>query len=209
METKIVHTRENFEDLFDDIFLFCVKACEQIKQQSKEQGVDFSQTLVNMDYTNWEHNNECLLYRIYKTTKFNGNHGIMVLLYDEDRIVALSGVEMWNKYTVSLGKRAFTLREYRNQFINTKYLMPIQIKWAYNTHPELKLFIVTVNEYLKNHSFSALKYWISSKLDFWVDWKVYDGLFEFFGIPQYFVYNLVDKTTEDTKENIIEILNAP
>lgn len=208
MITKVVHTREKFEDLFDDIFLFCVKACEQIKQQSKEEGVDFSQTLVNMDYTTWEHNNECLLYRIYKTTKFNGNHGIMVLLYDDDRIVALSGVEMWNRHTVSLGKRAFTLREYRNQFINTKYLMPVQIDWANMTHPNRKLFIVTVNEYLKNHSFSALKYWIESKLDYWVDWKVYDGTYEFFGIPQYFVYNLVDDSLNDRKEIIDAILDA-
>lgn len=208
MRVQIVHNRENFEDLFDDLFLFCVKAVEQIKEQSIEQGIDFSQTITNMDYINWETNNECLLYRIYKTAKLNGNHGMMVLLYDGDDIVALSGVEMWNKYTVSLGKRAFTLREYRNKLINTKYLMPEQMKWTNLVQPQRKLFIVTVNEYLKNHSFSALKYWINSEIDYWVDWRVFDGKFEFFGIPQYFVYHLVDKTIEDTKENIIEILSS-
>lgn len=206
VKPEVVFGKKVLDEKFIDILLFCKKAVTETKLQAKEENRDLSQTIVNMNYINWERNNECLLYRIYMAKKFDGINGILVLLYKGDDLVALSGVEMWNENTVSLGKRAYTLKEYRNNLANTKHLMPLQIEWAKKNHPNAKLYIVTTNKYQKNHSFRSLKHWIDMKIDFWSEWKVYDGTLEFFGVQQYFVYNLLDKSIDDTKDNIKAII---
>ncbi len=197
-----INAPEEAKEYFSDIYKFCIKAVDDVKKYDK----DLEQTITNMNSVNWENNTECLLYRIYKSEKFFNDNGILTIFYLDNDIIALCGAEVWNKQTISFAKRLYVLKKYRKQFISTRHLIPKQFEWAKEKHPDAKLYICTVNDYLKDDVLKSMDNVINERVtgswNFWRFWNVYDGTLKFYDIEQYFTYQLVDKSIINNKENI-------
>jgi hypothetical protein len=91
-----------------------------------------------------------LLYILTNTTRFNGVNGDFYILYDNDKIVACSGVYIseFSKDVAIAGVRTWVNKEYRHLALNKEYLLAEQKKWAIAKNA--KIIALSFNEYNKN-----------------------------------------------------------
>jgi hypothetical protein len=91
-----------------------------------------------------------LLYILTNTTRFNGVNGDFHILYDNDKIVACSGVYIseFSKDVAIAGVRTWVNKEYRHLALNKEYLLAEQKKWAIAKNA--KIIALSFNEYNKN-----------------------------------------------------------
>jgi hypothetical protein len=201
IKVKTLTTREEFEDNYNAICKFCIEA---VKESNAEQ------TKINMGWKNWKQNNECLLYRIYKTNQMVDNNGACIFLFVGNEIIGSGGVEIWNENVSSLSKRTFILKKYRQQFLSSTYLTPGCIKWTNENHPNIKLYMLTYNEYTKNTMLSTMLKFMNKEIDwdgnYWPTWSLYPGTISIYNLEQYIIYKLIDKSTENNPEFIKKLI---
>lgn len=91
-----------------------------------------------------------LLYILTNTTRFNGVNGDFHILYDNDKIVACSGVYIseFSKDVAIAGVRTWVNKKYRHLALNREYLLVEQKKWAIAKNA--KIIALSFNEYNKN-----------------------------------------------------------
>ena len=118
-----------------------------LKTQSQETGQPAS---VNLWADDWETNSHTLPYLLTNTKRFDGAHGEFFLLYDNDQIVACSGVYIseFNKDIAIAGVRTWVSKDYRHLAVNKDYLLAEHKKWALSHN--VKLLALTFNDYNKN-----------------------------------------------------------
>lgn len=101
----------------------------------------------NMTSAGWRLNSASLLYLLYEEKRFDPPNGKLFVVYDNNQIVAVSGVYIsdFNKYVAIGGVRTWTRKEYRTKYLHGKYLIPAQIEWA--KAADMKMFALTFNDY--------------------------------------------------------------
>ena len=127
------------DEYFYDILDFCNKAEAETKLEK---------TKSNMKGEGWKKYPESLMYRVYNTLKYYNGNGALSLLYDNDGICALSGVEKHNDEVAIMSKRLYVLRKYRFMPIMSNFLIQPQIEWAKENG--FKACLITVNEYQRH-----------------------------------------------------------
>lgn len=131
---KLISITENFKNYFDDIYKLCETA-QNDKIESIRQ---------NMAVKHWAKNPHCLLYRIYIEKKFSDNNGILTCVYDDNKIISISGAERSDFENICIwGKRLYTLPNYRNKNIHRLLLKP-QYDWSMKNN--FKVALGTWNE---------------------------------------------------------------
>lgn len=120
-------------------FNFLKEASKEISQPAHE----------NMWDDEWEHKNNTLPYILEKTNRFS-NHGMYSVLFDEDKVVACSGVyasDFCHELAIA-GTRTWVSKDYRNLSIPREYLLPAEKVWAIENN--FKAVAICFNEYNKN-----------------------------------------------------------
>jgi hypothetical protein len=136
MEIKNYHDLQNKDQFFD----FCK---QQALLQEKKAGV-------NMWSDDWQNKNNTLPYILENTSRFDGTTGQFFILFENDEIVACSGVYIsnFNNYIALAGVRTWVKKEYRHLSLNKDYLLVEHKKWCINRN--IKLIALTFNDYNKN-----------------------------------------------------------
>ena len=87
----------------------------------------------------WESKTSSLFYLLHREGRFSEGRGRFFLLYDQDRLVACSGVYLsaWSNQVAVGGVRTFTHPRYRmafaretGKFYHSDILLPWQFEWA-------------------------------------------------------------------------------
>ena len=139
LNANVVVVKENFWRFFDDVKNFCTQAEKETKLEKTKN---------NMKADGWENYPESLLHRLYKSNKYDNGNGCLVLVYDNDKLFALSGVEKHTDNIAIISKRLFVLREYRTVPIFSMFIIKPQIEWAKKRG--FKVCLITVNEYQRD-----------------------------------------------------------
>ncbi|MGE0632404.1 MAG: hypothetical protein AB7O96_08355 [Pseudobdellovibrionaceae bacterium] len=115
--------------LLRDLEVFCMEAEKENRLRSR-----------NWQYTDWSKKPETFLYCLMKEKRFSQRNGEVTAVYDDLRIVAVSGVyeSEFAPETVAIGGvRAHTLQSERKTstqkgygFLHGDYIFPKQILWA-------------------------------------------------------------------------------
>lgn len=131
-----------YSELIDNIDFF-----NFLKEESLETSQPASTNLWSEDLKS---NNHTLSYILTNTTRFNGVNGEFYILYDNDKIVASSGIYIskFSKDIVIAGVRTWINKKYRHLGLNKDYLLVEQKKWA--TDRNSKMIALSFNEYNKN-----------------------------------------------------------
>lgn len=104
----------------------------------------------NMWSDNWEDEPNTLPYILKHSDKFTNNSGAFHLIVDGRKIVGCGGVQIahFNNRIALAGVRTWLTREYRNQMLIARYLLPAHKAWALKRG--CKQVALTFNEYNKN-----------------------------------------------------------
>lgn len=124
------------DDVVQDIIEFCKEAAGANENASENMSVD-----------DWKNKGETLMYLLLIEKRFSKNKGRLDLLYNEDKIIALSGVYISDfDPLVAIGAvRGWILKEYRHTWYLGKYVFPTQCDWAQKQGA--KIFLMTFNDY--------------------------------------------------------------
>lgn len=134
------------EDVDAKLFADLTRFCEE---------TEFDHKLPNENWqlTNWENRSETFLHCLLKTSRFSRANGEVTVVYDADRIVAISGVYLadFAPQLVAIGGvRAHTLIQERNKssqrgkgFLHGDMIFPRQLEWAKKR--DLQIFALTFN----------------------------------------------------------------
>ena len=135
---KIVH----YSDLSDNSEFF-----DFLKTESLE--VD-QPAYVNLWSKDWETNVHTLPYILTNTNRFDGINGEFYIIYNDDKIVACSGVYISDFSTdiVIAGVRTWVNKNYRHLTLNKDYLLVEHKKWAISKN--MKIIALSFNDYNKN-----------------------------------------------------------
>lgn len=126
---------QKFDKHFDQIKNFCQEAIKDCKNLTTKE---------NMDYITWKENPSSLMNRLYIKKSFL----MLVLLYDKNCLVGLSGIEPYNKEIALIGRRLFILKKYRKGGSFHDFMLEPQINFIRKYG--FKLGIITINEYKKS-----------------------------------------------------------
>jgi hypothetical protein len=135
---KIVH----YSDLSDNSEFF-----DFLKTESLE--VD-QPACVNLWSKDWEINVHTLPYILTNTKRFDGINGEFYIIYNDDKIVACSGVYISDFSTdiAIAGVRTWVNKNYRHLTLNKDYLLVEHKKWAMDKN--MKIIALSFNDYNKN-----------------------------------------------------------
>lgn len=99
---------------------FCAESATDSKQVAAQ----------NMAVENWEDNPASLLYLLLIEKRFSQGRGGLFLLFDEDKVVAISGYYQsdFDSATYVMGVRSWVLKEHRHHLLISDYLLPQQLK---------------------------------------------------------------------------------
>ena len=131
--------KNNFNKYKEEIKEFCKKAENETKLEK---------TKANMKANNWKQFPESLLYRLYKSRKYDEENGAIVLVYYDDELCAISGVEKHTSEIAIIAKRLYVLRKYRTIPIFSMFILRPQIEWAKKNN--MKACLITINEYQRD-----------------------------------------------------------
>ena len=126
-------------EVLSDIEYLCQRAeLEKVKPSSE-----------NMRLQDWQCTPNSLLYLLRKTNRFSCNQGLFTCLYDQTRLVALSGCyrSEWDQNVVIGGVRAWVIPEYRARYLQARWLLSAQKNWAYQNN--CAVFCLSFNDYNK------------------------------------------------------------
>jgi len=140
---SLVKVGENYWNFFDDIHDFCVRAVSELRTDKR----NVEQTINNMQYKDWKNNNSCLLYRTYVKFDYSNDKGMLYLLYQDDKIVAVSAVVRYDENIVVLCKRTYLMNDVKGKAFTHEYFIEPQISWA--KEKGFKAGIFLMNEYMK------------------------------------------------------------
>jgi len=120
----------------------------------------------NYDVNDWENKPHTLLYVFLKTERFNKDQGGLVLLYDNNTLLGVSGynVSHFNSEVYILGARTLIDKNHRHKLLMSNYFIPIQIDlvkdqakmvvFLFDQHNKFNLYDIFVsgklNLFLKN-----------------------------------------------------------
>lgn len=205
---NLVSITKNYEDYFQIIYDFCKKAVSETK---------LKKTIRNMDYRDWENNPHCLLYRLYKKRMFDNDNGMFNLLYYNDELIALCGVEraeMDPSHIAILAKRMFVIRKFRNKGVYHDHMFDTQVEWA--KERGIKVCLITVNEYQRKTLVAIFK---KIKSRAWGrhnsgEWEKYKDLeivptrMKINKTFQYIICHFIDKSFREPFYKSYAVLNA-
>lgn len=105
---------------------------------------------VNLWSKDWEINVHTLPYILTNTKRFDGINGEFYIIYNDDKIVACSGVYISDFSTdiAIAGVRTWVNKNYRHLTLNKDYLLVEHKKWAMNKN--MKIIALSFNDYNKN-----------------------------------------------------------
>jgi len=132
MRLKKLLTQNEIEENFDDIKTFCKSAIRDCKNPITRR---------NMDYLLWHDNPASLMYKLYIKKSFM----MLTLVYDNDIIIGLSGVEPYNKKVALIARRLFELKNFRGQGVFLHYMLEEQLKFIRNLGYEKGLITVNIH----------------------------------------------------------------
>jgi hypothetical protein len=124
----------------DVILQYCKNAFEEKTEPSH----------ANMWADDWENNNATFPYLICVSERFKNDNGDMfVLLDDDNKILALSGVNIseFDSNVALGGVRTWLNKDMRGKFVIGRNILPLQLKWA--KEHGLKTIALTFNDYNK------------------------------------------------------------
>lgn len=119
---------------------FCRLASLDTKQPAAE----------NMWSDDWKNQSHTLMHALLVQQRFSPENGAFFVLYDNDEIVACSGIYK-SDFCESLalaGCRTWINKEFRNKSIPRDIFLPAQKQWAIDNH--YKAIALTFNDYNKN-----------------------------------------------------------
>lgn len=214
VEVMCINNDLEFKELYPEILEFSKRCITETFEEERDTSRDLSQTHKNMAWENWENNNECLLYRIYKAKKFSNGNGMYTFLKYNNQIIASSGVELLNDRVANMGKRSFVFKKYRTNAIINANSFPKQFEWVLQHNREVKdkvdIVLLTFNEYNKHAVFKTIKKFISKEYDgewnFMHGWKVYPGKAIIHGANQYFVYTILNENIDIDDSKLIKMI---
>lgn len=98
----------------------------------------------------WGEGNNTLPYLLNNTDRFKYPNGDFMVLFDEDKVVACSGVyrSSFDSNVAIAGVRTFVDDQYRHLALNREYFLVEQKKWCIDN--SIKIVMLTFNEYNKN-----------------------------------------------------------
>lgn len=104
----------------------------------------------NMWSDDWGNQANTLPHILKYSDKFSGNSGAFHLILDGSKIVGCGGVQIahFNNKIALAGIRTWLNREYRNQMLIARYLLPAHKAWALEHN--CKQVALSFNEYNKN-----------------------------------------------------------
>lgn len=104
----------------------------------------------NMWSDNWENNPETLPYILNKTSRFKHPNGTFQVVFDNNQIVACSGVYIsdFSPKVAIGGVRSWVEQSYRNQSLIGNIVLPIHRKWAKENG--MNILALTFNQYNRN-----------------------------------------------------------
>ncbi len=143
MKTEII--TDNYLRDFFDIRDFCKQAEIENEYDMSKKNKNLCQTTLNMSASDWTSNSNSLMYRLYNKRDFSDGRGALIVIYDQDKIVASSGVSKLDDTTVLGGRRTFMLRSHRSKNLFADELLPPQIEWAKENG--FKRILLAVNQY--------------------------------------------------------------
>jgi hypothetical protein len=184
---------EDVDYIFDEIYEFCKKA---------EDETTLLKTKQNMKGEGWKLYPESLMYRLYIKRTYSSGDGALSILYDDDGICAISGVEKHTDDIAIMSKRLYVLRKYRFMPIMSRFLIKPQIEWA--TKRGFKACLITVNEYQRHTVLQLFKRMQSRKAivfgeQIYKDGNIYDQMsilpvkVYINGEHQYIIVHKIDK----------------
>jgi hypothetical protein len=103
----------------------------------------------NMWDDDWERKNNTLPYILEKTNRFS-RHGMYRVLFDEDKVVACSGIyasDFCSELAIA-GTRTWVSKDYRNLSVPREFLLPAEKFWAMENN--FKAIAICFNDYNKN-----------------------------------------------------------
>jgi hypothetical protein len=105
---------------------------------------------VNLWADDWGNKNNTLPYLLTHTNRFDGVNGEFFILFDNDKIIACSGVYIseFNKNISLAGVRTWINKNYRHLTLNKDYLLVEHKKWC--TNCKIKMIALSFNDYNKN-----------------------------------------------------------
>ncbi len=123
--------KEDLINKFYDIHEFCKAAVVEDNYVGIKR---------NMDYIFWHKNKHSLLYQIYIAKKYE----CIMVAYDKNKIIAISGIELYNEDVAIILKRLYVLKNFRK---NKEMFLPLQIDWC--KEHNIKMAMITINNYNK------------------------------------------------------------
>lgn len=125
----------------------------------KEQLFDFLQSEIattdddanaNMWHSNWQQMPNTLPYILCNTDRFSDGNGAFHLIIDQNKIVAMGGVQIahFNNKIAMAGIRTWVKKTHRNKMLVAKYILPTHKDWA--IRHGCKQVALSFNEYNKN-----------------------------------------------------------
>jgi hypothetical protein len=130
---------KDFHTFYDELYKFCKLA---------EAETTLEKTKRNMKGHTWKNYPESLLYRLYKSEKYDNGNGAISLLYDNEGICAFGGVEKHTNNIAIMAKRYYVKRKYRFTPILSSFIIQPQIDWA--KRKGFKVCLMTINEYQRS-----------------------------------------------------------
>ena len=189
-----ISSNEISNDIWLDLELFCQKAQIDTNKQAA----------INMAYDNWENKPNTLLYLLKFDERFKKNNGFLSLLYDNNQIIACSGISLANfdRNIAIGGMRTWIHKEYRAQNLIVKHIRPIHLAWC--VARLLKVYALTFNEYnlnlmqILNRAGKYSKYknrqiFGSHNDEFYQNMTILDNTINLNNTKQYVMYHKFDK----------------
>lgn len=104
----------------------------------------------NTWHSDWQKMPNTLPYILTQTDKFTGDNGEFYLLFDNEKIIAVGGVQLahFNNKIAVAGIRTWVEKTQRNKMLVAKYLLPAHKAWA--VAQGCKQIALTFNQYNRN-----------------------------------------------------------
>jgi len=143
--TKIVHSKQIDDSTYNDIYKLCLK-----NQENTNYSID------------WEKYPNSLLYALIKQDRFSKENGGMILLYNQQNLIACSGFNKsdFDNKVFLLGSRTLVDKMYRNNQVISFYIIPIQIEESKKLDAKIVAFTFDVS-----NKFSLYHVFVNNKLN--------------------------------------------
>ena len=129
----------------------------------------------NTNYSvDWKNHNNSLLYALMNQDRFANGNGGMILLYDSQKLIAISGYNRspFDSNVFLLGGRTLVDKTYRNNQLISSYIIPTQISESKKAGAKVIAFTFDVS-----NKFSLYHVFVNGKINLLLKNKLF-GIYE-------------------------------